>query len=416
MPPSWKQRHTFSGVAAVLAVGLFWSVRPGLLTSLWKSYGWAHAYCYLGNSRLIAIHAVTDSLIYLSYTAISVTLAYLVYRTRREIPFSWMFLAFGTFIIACGFTHLMEVIVLWKPLYWMSGDVKLVTAVASIATAIAFPPLVPKVVEMVRSAKSSELRRGQLESAVAALDLANEDLQHEIQKRNQTEEMLRKLSGRVLAMQDDERRRLGRELHDSAGQILAALRINLGLIAQSANHNSHLTSALDETASLADQAIAEIRTLSYLLHPPMLDETGLASAIEWYVPGFSERSKVSVNLDIDPRLRRFPREVETTVFRILQECLVNIHRHSGSRIASISLRSTVSGLALAVRDEGRGIPAETIDLLETGIGDIGVGIRGMRERARQLGGSVEIRRANPGTLVAVNLPALKSVAVAQPAS
>src|ERR1051326_8313261 len=192
MPPSWKQRHTFSGVAAVLAVGLFWSVRPGLLTSLWKSYGWAHAYCYLGNSRLIAIHAVTDSLIYLSYTAISVTLAYLVHRTRHEIPFRWMFLAFGTFIIACGFTHLMEVIVLWHPLYWLGGDVNLLTAVASVITAIALPTLVPAIHEMVKSAGMSEERKRRLEEANEGLVRAEADL--------------RQLSGQLLEAQDEERR------------------------------------------------------------------------------------------------------------------------------------------------------------------------------------------------------------------
>src|SRR6266699_7318946 len=217
--------------------------------------------------------------------------------------------------------------------------------------------------------------------------------------------MLRKLSGRVLTLQDDERRRLGRELHGSAGQLLAALHINLGIIAQWTKDDPRTSAKVADSATLADQVITEIRTLSYLLHPPMLDETGLASAVEWYVRGFSERSKIAVTLQVDPGLRRFPRDVETAIFRIIQECLVNIHRHSGSRTAFISLQSTSSGISLTIRDEGRGISLRT--LREEG-GDLGVGIRGMRERARQLGGSLDIQSVNPGTLVAVTLPAIKA--------
>jgi signal transduction histidine kinase len=407
--------------AAVLSALLAFRWAPQLFSGIASSYGWAHAYCYLNNSRLIWLHVITDSAIYLSYSAISVTLAYLVYRTRREIPFSWMFLAFGTFIIACGFTHLMEVIVLWKPLYWLSGDVKLITAVASVVTAISLPPLVPRVQEMVRSASASDKHRRELELTVSMLDTrlkevdelrsrvasANQRLQAEVERRVNTEEMLRRLSGRVLAMQDDERRRLGRELHDSAGQLLAALRINLGVLSCAPGNNPSGTSILSDTAALADQAIAEIRTLSYLLHPPMLDETGLASAVEWYVRGFSERSKIAVTLDLDPQLNRFSREMETTVFRIIQECLVNIHRHSGSTSARVSLWSTEKEIRLNISDQGRGIDPKTLELLESGLGDIGVGIRGMRERARQLGGNLEIRAASPGTTVQVTLPALR---------
>lgn len=240
------------------------------------------------------------------------------------------------------------------------------------------------------------------------LTLANERLHREIERRVQTEEMLRKLSARILTLQDEERRRLGRELHDSAGQMLAALHINLGVIAQRTQHDPILAAKVADTAALADQVISEIRTLSYLLHPPMLDEAGLASAVEWYVRGFSERSKINVEIKIDPALPRFPTDVETAIFRIIQECLVNIHRHSGSRKAYISLTSGPTGAALTIRDEGCGIGAEVLKNFAEGAANMGVGIGGMRERARQLGGSIEIRSANPGTLVAVNIPVLKS--------
>jgi signal transduction histidine kinase len=210
-----------------------------------------------------------------------------------------------------------------------------------------------------------------------------------------------------LTLQEEERRRLGRELHDSAGQLLAALHINLGVIAQRTQSDPSLSARVADSAALADQVISEIRTLSYLLHPPMLDETGLASAVEWYARGFSERSKIAVDLDIDSDLPRFPTDVEMAIFRIVQESLVNIHRHSGSRTAFISLHADVEGASLTIRDEGCGIPAEILKNMEEGGGNMGVGIGGMRERARQLGGAISIRRANPGTAVEVSLPVLK---------
>jgi signal transduction histidine kinase len=248
-----------------------------------------------------------------------------------------------------------------------------------------------------------------IQERTSELIRSNELLQREIQRRVQTEEMLRKLSARILTLQDEERRRLGRELHDSAGQMLAALHINLGVIAQRTRQDPGLASKVADSASLADQVITEIRTLSYLLHPPMLDEAGLASAVEWYVRGFSERSKIAVRMKIDPGLPRFPTDVETAIFRIVQESLVNIHRHSGSRTAFISLRASSAGATLIIRDEGRGLPPQVVKNLEEGSAGIGVGIGGMRERARQLGGSIEIRSASPGTLVEVNLPVLKYV-------
>jgi two-component system, NarL family, sensor kinase len=251
-----------------------------------------------------------------------------------------------------------------------------------------------------------------IQERTSELTQANELLHSEIQRRVQTEEMLRKLSARILTLQDEERRRLGRELHDSAGQLLAALHINLGVIAQRTQADPSLSAKVADSAALADQVISEIRTLSYLLHPPMLDETGLGSAVEWYARGFSGRSKIAVELEIDRALPRFPIEVETAIFRIVQESLVNIHRHSGSRTAFISLQSNADGAALTVRDEGCGIPSDILKNMEDGGANIGVGIGGMRERARQLGGSISIRRANPGTLVEVSLPVLKYASTA----
>ena len=142
----------FGGIAALVMV-------PATVRSITSSQFLPHVYCYLYDKQLIALHMSADALIWLSYVAIALTLTYMVRRARREIPFSWLFLAFGTFIIACGFTHFMEIVVLWKPLYWLAGDVKLVTALASVITAIALPSVVPQILAMVKSAHVSEDRR-----------------------------------------------------------------------------------------------------------------------------------------------------------------------------------------------------------------------------------------------------------------
>ncbi|MBV8052764.1 MAG: hypothetical protein JOZ80_16375 [Acidobacteriaceae bacterium] len=387
--------------ASVIAILLVPQTIRGLLSTGFLP----HAYCYLYDKSLIALHVGSDTLIWLSYVSISITLAYLVYRTRREMPFSWMFLAFGTFIIACGFTHLMEVVVLWKPLYWLSADVKLVTAMASVITAIALPPLVPKVHEMIAAAKSSKEHEAKLEIANNELFHANQNLRDEVGKRTHAEQELRALSGRLLRLQDDERRRLARELHDSTGQLLAGIQLNLSLAAKhldGTNGNAHRW--LADSLQLTTQAIGDVRTMSYLLHPPMLDEAGLAHALRWYVDGFVERTGIEIALSLSPRLDRLSPDTEVAVFRIVQECLTNIHRHSESQKAEITLARTSDKLVLTIRDYGKGISTEIIDAQKRGTSTFGVGLRGMAERVRQLGGSLTIAAANPGTVVESELP------------
>jgi signal transduction histidine kinase len=384
-------------VAALIAI-------PGALRGIFSSRFLPHAYCYLYDKRLIALHVGSDLVIWLSYVAISITLTYLVYRTRREIPFSWMFLAFGTFIIACGFTHLMEVVVLWKPFYWLAGDIKLLTGMASVITAIALPPLIPKVHEMVTAAKLSGERKQQLETANRELSGLNEALEKEAEHRTGVERELRRLSAQLLRLQDEERRRLARELHDSTGQLLAALQLNLGVIEQNDPQLSAGSARkVKDAMALADQAISEVRTISYLLHPPMLDEAGLDIALGWYVDGFSERSKVKVELTLPPSMQRLSRDLELAVFRIVQEALTNIHRHSGSQYASIMLQVESDKILLRIADEGKGIPAEKLDDRRDGQ-IFGVGIRGMKERVRQLGGTFAVLPGNPGTVIEVELP------------
>jgi PAS domain S-box-containing protein len=211
------------------------------------------------------------------------------------------------------------------------------------------------------------------------------------------------LAARFQRMQDDERKRIARELHDSVGQLLAAIGMNISIVqAQSHKLDSDGMRAVSENAMLVEQVSREIRTISHLLHPPLLDIAGLVSALRWYVDGFSERSKIKVHLDIPSDFGRLPDEVEIAIFRIVQECLTNIHRHSGSATASIAVFRENDRLTVQVQDQGKGISKEKQrDLLESGRAGIGFG--GMRERLRQLDGTLEIQSEGNGTTVIAKL-------------
>ncbi len=217
-------------------------------------------------------------------------------------------------------------------------------------------------------------------------------------------ESLHELSARLLQMRDDEQRRLARELHDSVGQLLAAIGMNIAVIASEANKLTPGTAkCVSENAELVNEVSREIRTISHLLHPPLLDEAGLASALRWYIEGFAKRSRIHVDLEIPPDLGRMPNDSEIAMFRVVQECLTNIHRHSGSVTASIRVEKDRERLRLEVQDRGKGIAAEQLRSLSRS-GKIGVGFSGMRERLRQLGGTIEIESGDEGTVVRAMLP------------
>ena len=237
----------------------------------------------------------------------------------------------------------------------------------------------------------------------------------DITERKRAEESLRLLSGQLLHLQDQERRRIARELHDSAGQILAALGMNLSLVgAENGNIAPRAAKAIQESVGLVQELSRELRTISHLLHPPLLDEVGLASGLRSYLEGFTERSKISVDLELPEDLGRLQQDSETAIFRIVQECLTNIHRHSESPVARIRIRRTDIEVSLEVEDRGKGIPAEKRQAMDSG-GTAGVGIRGMRERLRQLGGSLEINSNDTGTVVVARLPvASTSLITARP--
>lgn len=227
------------------------------------------------------------------------------------------------------------------------------------------------------------------------------EINTDITARKRAEDAARRLSGRILTLQDDERRRIARGLHDSLGQYLTALKMNLDRLSASDSGNAALAA---ESAGIVDKCLTETRTVSHLLHPPMLDEAGLGSATRWYVDGFSRRSGIEVNLNLPPNLNRMNPEVEVTLFRALQEALTNIHRHSGGSTVDVHLSVDTKQIRLEIKDDGRGIPQKRLKGLIEGAAEAGVGLAGMRERVRESGGSLDIRSDRAGTTVAISIP------------
>jgi PAS domain S-box-containing protein len=263
-----------------------------------------------------------------------------------------------------------------------------------------------------------------------ALKLAHEELETRVNERTQelkqknlqfleqaetlelTNQGLRKLSAHILQVQDEERRRIARDLHDSTGQSLALLSMNLSALeSEVVNSNPRVAEALSENIAIVKQISAELRTLSYLLHPPLLDEMGLESALRWYVDGFGQRSSIKVNLELPGRLERLPRNLEIAIFRVVQECLTNIHLHSESPTATIRLSRSPGKIILEVQDEGKGIAPDKLSKVSSS-GLSGLGLRGMRERIKDFQGDLEIVSHNKGTQIKVVVPLASAAAAA----
>ena len=226
----------------------------------------------------------------------------------------------------------------------------------------------------------------------------------ELHRKSQQLEML---NTRMTMLQDEERRHIARELHDSVGQLLAAINMNSGVVrAESHRLSPQAAKCVAENAAMVEEINKQIRTISHLLHPPLLDETGLPSALRCYVDGFSERGKIDVKLYIPSDFGRLSNEVELSVFRVVQECLTNIHRHAASPTAAIRITQEDGLLTVEIEDAGKGIPVEKQLALESSA-QTGVGFRGMRERLRRLGGTLEIQSNGQGTRVTAILPVVR---------
>jgi len=306
--------------------------------------------------------------------------------------------AFVAWYCGVGPSILTIALVLGGAMYWLipKQSVHVPNPARSIgALAFLFASTVIIALAEARRRDNERLRntQGELEDRVtertAELDTANQTL--------------RRLSARLLQLQDEERRRIARELHDSVGQMLAALSMNLAGVRADIDLLTKTTAVLTDSEDLVREMSKEVRTISHLLHPPLLDEAGLASALRWYVDGFAQRSKIEVDLDCPNDFGRLPRIVETAAFRLVQECLTNIHRHSGSPTAKIRLRHSDHEVTVEVEDRGKGIPADKLEEMAS-VGIPGVGITGMRERVRQLGGTLDIGSSGSGTTVRARLP------------
>ena len=218
---------------------------------------------------------------------------------------------------------------------------------------------------------------------------------------------LQNLSQRLLRVQDEERRRVARDLHDSTGQTLTALKICVSLLQRKLekDEDKETYDEISGIARLVDEALQEIRTTSYLLHPPTLDESGFTSAAQWFVAGFAQRSGMKVHVDFAPELERLPAAIEIALFRVLQESLTNVHRHSGTSAVEVRFLRQSQAAILEVRDYGRGMPKEWLSRVGPAV-DSGVGLAGMRERLNELKGGLEIEAADPGTRLRAIVPLL----------
>jgi len=237
--------------------------------------------------------------------------------------------------------------------------------------------------------------------------LAERSLQESQEKLQASEKSLRELSLQLLSMQDEERRQIGREMHDSLGQYLSVLKMKLDSIRYDSQTGRLAATKQDveECAALVEQCVKEVRTISYLLYPPMLEELGLKSAIPFYLDGFSKRSGVRTTFEISKDFDRLPRDTELIVFRVLQESLTNVHRHSGSATANVRVLRTAEAVILEVTDQGKGVPAEVLqESARDWIGMPGVGLRSMNHRVRQLGGALELTSTEAGTQVRATVP------------
>jgi signal transduction histidine kinase len=333
------------------------------LTTLFSSDGFMpHGFCYLWSPGVLWLHLVSDSLIALAYSTIPVTLVYFV-RKRRDLPFNWMFLCFGMFILTCGATHAMEVWTLWHATYWLSGAVKLVTAAASVSTAILLVRLMPQ-----------------------ALALPSPEIwKREVAVRVLAEKALSKANRRLIEAHEEERTRIARELHDDISQRVVLLAIQLDRM--SLNHPASaadLKQAIEEAGRQTAELGNDIRALSHRLHSSKVEYQGLAAATDSFCRELSARHGVAIDLRSENIPGDLSAEMSLCLYRVAQEALQNATKHSGSRHVDVSLKGTGNEILLTVRDFGTGFD------LQDAVKGRGLGLVSMKERLNLVGGDLSI--------------------------
>lgn len=366
------------------------------LRNLFASDFMGHGYCYLWKPEIVWLHVGSDTLITLAYYSIPVSLVYFV-RKRRDLPFHWMFIMFGAFILGCGATHMMEIWTIWNGTYRLAGIVKLITAGLSVSTAVALVPLMPKALAL---------------PSPALLAAANRELEQEARAREQAEEeqrlsfkQMRALAARLQTAREEERARVAREIHDELGQALTAIKIDLtALLPNVLADNGPNLPRQQAVLRLLDEAIHSVRRIATDLRPGVLDDLGLVAAIEWAVDEFQTRTGIESYVSLPDADLALDAQSATALFRILQEALTNVARHAQATRVTVRLAHQDGALSLEVRDNGTGIRDEQL------AGGRSLGVLGMRERAILLGGEFSIGSTpENGTTVSVRIPGAHSM-------
>jgi signal transduction histidine kinase len=329
---------------------------------------------------------VSDALIALAYFSIPFTLIYFV-RKRRDLPFNWIFVCFGLFIFACGATHSMEIWTLWHATYWLSGAVKIITAFSSVPTAILLIQLVPQALEL-PSPKALRLEIAQRTSAQEALLAEIAEREQTQEKLRRSEEELHSLAGRLITVQEDERKRIARDLHDDFAQRLALHCVDLDLQRHSVPVGSDMARDLERLVSDAEMLTREVRQIAHDLHHPQL-ALGLRHGVASFCREFSEQYGIAVELLHEGNLEQIPATASIVLFRVLQEALSNVAKHSGSDRVTVSFNVTDDQALMCVTDGGRGFETKGAQ------SDCGLGLISMRERLRLVRGTMRVT-SSPG--------------------
>ena len=374
-----------------------------ILTEIVSSEGLDVTHCVSLNEMAQKVSERTDFVLLTEEALVSTSLQAIQRTLRKQEPWSDIPIIL---LASAGPT----------PSRWTTGFVSKLADDANISI-LERPVRVPTIISVLRTAKRARNRQRQIQGlllqekqSAAKLRTARDELEQRVEERTAA---ARQLSARLLQMQDEERRRIARELHDSAGQMVAALTMNIDQIKAVGGATSEQARLLADSDAVLRSLNRELRTMSHLLHPPLLDEMGLSSALGWYVDGFAKRSGILTTLELASDFGRVNSDLEIAVFRLVQECLTNVHRHSGSSKAVVRLKRSRQAVMLEIEDEGHGIAPEKRSVL-LGSGPVGVGLRGMRERVLQLGGTLHIDSEDGGTTIRAVFPIAKSAAVSAP--